>query len=68
MKNFKEALINGLFAPWRRCSRFLSSKYVHIFLRLKNIRAWPVNKNPHYSEHPYLEQSQRDFKAGVKCR
>jgi hypothetical protein len=35
----REGLINGLFALWRRCSRFSSSKYVCIFLRLKNVRA-----------------------------
>jgi hypothetical protein len=28
-------------------SRFLSSKYISIFLHLKNVRAWPENKNPH---------------------
>jgi hypothetical protein len=28
-------------------SRFSSSKYINIFLRLKNVRVWPENKNPH---------------------
>jgi hypothetical protein len=34
-----EALINGLFALWRRCLLFLMLEICHIFLRLKKARA-----------------------------
>jgi hypothetical protein len=31
-----ETLINGLFAPWRRCSHFSRLEIFLIFLRLEN--------------------------------